>query len=86
MAPRATTAGPTTGAGVKVCEQCQKLRELYRQAIGRVARLERLNSSLGADAVLEVVHSLAAKIEEAEQARRAARDALHRHQIERGHS
>jgi hypothetical protein len=51
---------------------------VYWKAIVEVARLERLKSSLGAEATLEVVHSLADQIEEAEQARRAARDELNR--------
>ena len=76
---------PTTSAGIRVCEQCHKLREVYRQAIVQVARLERLKSSLSAEAAPEVVHSLADQIEEAEQARRAARDELNRHQIEKWH-
>ena len=76
---------PTTGAGRRVCEQCRKLREVYRQAIVEVARLQRLKRSLGAEAALEVVRSLDAQIEEAEQARRAARDELNRHQIEKWH-
>jgi len=43
-----------------------------------LARLERLKSSLRVEAALEAVPSLAALIEEAEQARRAARDELNR--------
>ena len=50
-----------------------------------LARLELLKSSLGAEAALEVVPSLAAQLEEAEQARRAARDELNRHQIKKWH-
>jgi len=69
---------PTTSGGIRVCEQCQKLREAYRLAIVELARLELLKSSLGVEAALEVVPSLAALIEKAEQARRAARDELNR--------
>ena len=69
---------PTTSGGIRVCEQCQKLREAYRLAIVELARLELLKSSLGVEAALEVVPSLAALIEKAEQARRAARHELNR--------
>ena len=71
---------------VRVCEQCHKLREVYWKALVEVARLECLKSSLDAGAPLEEVHSLDAQIELADQARRAARDALQTHRIEKGHS
>jgi len=71
---------------VRVTEQCHKLPEVYWKAIVEVARLECLKSSLDAGAPLEEVHSLDAQIELADQARRAARDALQTHRIEKGHS
>ena len=71
---------------VRVTEQCHKLRETYWKAIVEVARLECLKSSLDAGAALEEVHSLDAQIELADQARRAARDALQTYRIEKGHS
>ena len=40
----------------------------------------------GAEAVLEVGHGFAAQLELAEQARKAARDELTAHQIERWHA
>jgi hypothetical protein len=81
MAPR-----PITDAGVWVCDQCRKLREVYWKAIVEVARLECLKSSLGAEAALEEVHSLDVHIETVEHARKGARDALQTHRIERVHS
>jgi hypothetical protein len=50
-----------------------------------VARVECLKDSLGA-ASEEVVRTLATRIEVFEQVRKAARDALITHQIEREHS
>jgi hypothetical protein len=81
MAPRLIT-----DAGVRVCEQCHKLREVYCKAIAEVARLEGLKSSLGAEAGLEEVHSLDIQIEMVEHARKSARDALQTHRIEKWHS
>jgi hypothetical protein len=64
------------------CEQCQLLREAYRNAILEVACLERRKSSLESEARQD----LTAQLELAEQARKAARDALNTHQTEKGHS
>jgi hypothetical protein len=64
------------------CKQCQLLREAYRNAILEVARLERLKRSPEPEAR----EDLAAQLEAAEQARKAERDALNTHQIEKGHS
>jgi hypothetical protein len=80
MAPR-----PTTAAGVRVCEQCQRLRDVYLRAIVEAARLECLKSSLD-EGPLEQVHSLDAQVEMAEHARINARDALQTHRIEKRHS
>ena len=69
---------PTTSGAIRVCEQCNKLREAYRLGIVELARLELLKSSLGAGAALGVVPSLADQIEVAEQASRAAPAELNR--------
>jgi hypothetical protein len=74
MAPR-----PAAGE----CEQCQKLREVYWEALVEEARLESL--SVGTESAPEV-QNLAGLLEVAEQFRKAARDALIAHQIEMQHS
>jgi hypothetical protein len=74
----------TPAAGIYECEQCQRLREVYWEALWEEARLECL--SVGTEFAPEVVQNLAGQLEVAEQARKAALDALISHQIERGHS
>jgi hypothetical protein len=74
---------PTPSAGMSAhheCEQCQILRELYRETLVEEARLESVSVTAP-----EMAQNLAGLLEVAERFRRAARDALIAHQIERGH-
>jgi hypothetical protein len=68
------------------CDHCQRLRKVYWKAIVEVALLEEcLTGSVGAECASGPVQNLATQLEVAEQVRRAARDALITHQIEREH-
>jgi hypothetical protein len=67
------------------CDHCHKLKEAYWDAIAEVALLERLKRSLDAESAPELVQDFDRQLELAEQARRAARDALNAHQIEKKH-
>jgi hypothetical protein len=69
----------------QICAECQRLRRFYWKSIVEVARVECLKDSLGA-ASEEVVRTLATRVEVFEQVRKAARDALITHQIEREHN
>jgi hypothetical protein len=69
------------------CDHCQRLRKVYWKAIVEVALLEeRLTGSVGAECAPGPVQKLADRVEIAEQARKAARDALICHRIARDHS
>jgi hypothetical protein len=78
------TPRPAPAVGVRVCEQCQRLREVYLKTITETARLECLKGSLDEEP-LEQAHRLDVQVQMAEQARKAARDALNTHQIEKRH-